>query len=100
MKALTPTFWRPTELSIPLGVSHKRGEAAPWIGSREMPLVTKPPILLQVDEVGEFEAVTEGTAGSNDGIAKTERADVDAKVDGTSRSHSVVRIPRFMAGER
>src|SRR5882672_9664976 len=45
-KARTPTFWRPTALSIPEAVGKSRGAGAPSMGSRERPLVTKPQRML------------------------------------------------------
>src|SRR5882672_6805275 len=42
-KARTPTFWRPTALSMPEAVGKSRGAGAPSMGSRDRPLVTKPP---------------------------------------------------------
>src|SRR5205823_6593775 len=38
-----PTFWSPTAFNIPEGVGYRRGGGAPSMGSRERPLVTKPP---------------------------------------------------------
>ena len=42
-KARTPMFWSPMALTMPLGVSHIRGDGAPAMGSSESPLTTIPP---------------------------------------------------------
>ena len=44
MKARTPMFWRPMALIMPAAVSMMRGVGLPAMGSRERPLVTKPPM--------------------------------------------------------
>ena len=44
MKASMPTFSSPMALSIPAAVSRMRGGAFPGLGSRERPLVHRPPM--------------------------------------------------------
>src|SRR5713101_6576173 len=62
-KARTPTFWRPTALSIAEAV--------------------------QVHEVGKFEAVTERSAGCENRIPQAQRANFYAEVNGASGTHFV-----------
>jgi hypothetical protein len=44
--------------------------------------------------MSELYAVTEGAAGSKNGIAKTQSADVYAEIDSAGRSHIAGRITR------
>ena len=44
---------------------------------------------VQVDEVGEFKAVTEGSAGGENRVPQAQRANFYAEVNGASRAHFV-----------
>jgi hypothetical protein len=44
---------------------------------------------VQVNQVGEFEAVTEGSAGSENRIPKAQRANIYAEISGASGAHFV-----------
>ena len=49
---------------------------------------------VQVNEVGEFEAVTEGSTGGKNRIPQAQRANFYAEVNGASGAHFVQRISR------
>jgi len=49
---------------------------------------------VQVNKVGEFEAVTKGSTGSENRIPQAQRANFYAEVNGTSGAHFVRRITR------
>jgi hypothetical protein len=44
---------------------------------------------VQVNEVGKFEAVTEGSAGGKNRVPQAQRANFYAEVNGASRTHFV-----------
>jgi hypothetical protein len=57
---------------MPAAVWMMRGAAWPAMGSREMPLVTKPPMLVERDDLFELDAVAEGAAGGDHRIDQFE----------------------------
>ncbi len=60
-------------LTMPPEVSQIRGEGAPAMGSSGEAFYHEAAEAVQVDEGGELDAVTEGSAGGNDRVFESER---------------------------
>ncbi len=65
-------FWRPMALSMPDGGFDDAGSGGSFDGFAGEAFDDEGAEGVEIDEVGEFDAVAEGAAGRNDGIAQAE----------------------------
>ncbi len=80
-KASTPTPWRPMALMRPLGRLDEARRGIALARPEVETLDDEPAELLQVEVGLELEAVAEGAAGREDGVAELEEAQVRREVD-------------------
>ena len=74
-------FCSPIALTMPLGVSHMRGAGVAGHGLRGKSFHHDTAQAIQIDELGEFDAVAEGPARGNDWIFEMDTADADSEVN-------------------
>ncbi len=91
-------FWRPMALTMPLAglADAGGGGSGHWLEGEA--LYDDAAEAVQVDEVGELDAVAEGAAGSNDRVLESNGTDADAEVNPRGRG-SVGRGALTASGE-